>query len=86
MDKNLALFSSADIHLAAALSALNLRPDRTEFTNGRMTFFWSQSEAKDLSVQYYAKRLQVDARSFADEMRQIKTVVHQAVVLDESRK
>ncbi len=74
-------FHTTDVYLTAALSAKGKRPDKVTTLNERMTFHWmtKPDEARLLADEYYRKALQVDSRTFADEIRSIKTLCHNPV-------
>lgn len=72
-------FSTTDVYLTAALAANGLRPDNVSVSGSRMTFTWESDEARAKADAYYAKTLAVDARTYADEIRSVKTLLHNPV-------
>ena len=74
-------FTSTDVYMVAALSAKGKRPDKVTTLNERMTFHWlvNPDEARLLASNYYRKLLSVDSRTFADEIRSLKTLCHNPI-------
>ena len=74
-------YSPSDIYLAAALAVKGERHDKTTSEKGRITFHWIQEpdKARYLAGEYYARNLSLDARSYADEIRSLKTLCHNPI-------
>lgn len=72
-------YQSGDLYLAAALAACGFPPESTP-QDSRVVFSWYDPSIPDLARRYYEKQLSVDARLMADEVRQLKSIVHNQII------
>lgn len=68
-------YQSGDLYLAAALAACGFPPESSP-QDSRVVFSWYDPSIPDLARSYYEKRLTVDACSLSNEIRQLKSLVH----------
>ena len=70
------MYTTTDFYLTATLAAMNKPHEDFTETDGHFTFIWDSDDIRFLAEQFYKKNLPVDARTFSDEIRKLKTLIH----------
>ena len=69
---------TSDIHYAAYLRVAEVPMERIESEGKRRFFVFKIPEGgiEDLKTQYFSRRAKVSALTYADEIRALKTILH----------
>lgn len=75
-------YKTSDIHLAAFLKTIGIRMLKTERApqnHGRVVFVFEKTQdVEALQMSYWNRQSKVDALTFADNLKSLKTLVHMA--------
>ena len=75
-------YKTSDIHLAAFLKTIGvkmLKTERAPQNHGRVVFVFEKTQDIDQrQIAYWNRQGQVDALTFADNLKSLKTLVHMA--------